>query len=187
MAVLYSFILAVFVYREVGFKDVPKILLRAGETTAVVFLLIGTSMAMSWVLAAEQIPQNVSAALLGLTSNGIILMLLVNLILLTAGTFLDMTPAVLIFTPVFLPVAESIGITPLHLGIIMIMNLCIGLCTPPVGTCLFLGCAIGKTTVAKIIRQMLVFFTAMIAVLLLCTYVPSLSLWLPGKLGLLQP
>ncbi len=187
VAVLYSFILAVFIYREVRFEDIPKILLQAGETTAVVFLLIGTSMAMSWVLAAEQVPQNVSSTLLGLTSNGIILMLLVNLILLSAGTFLDMTPAVLIFTPVFLPIAAKIGVTPLHLGIIMIMNLCIGLCTPPVGTCLFLGCAIGKTTVAKIIRQMLVFFAAMIAVLLLCTYVPSLSLWLPGKLGLYQP
>ena len=98
-----------------------------------------------------------------------------------------MTPAVLIFTPVFLPIAAKIGIAPLHLGIIMIMNLCIGLCTPPVGTCLFLGCSIGKTSVARIIRQMLIFFGAMIAVLLLCSYIPSLSLWLPEKLGLFQP
>lgn len=187
VAVLYSFILAVFVYREVGPKDIPKILLQAGEITAVVFLLIGTSIATSWVLAAEQVPQNVGTALLGLTSNRVILLLLINLILLAAGTFMDMTPAVLIFTPVFLPIAESIGVKPLHLGIIMITNLCIGLCTPPVGTCLFLGCAIGKTTVTKNIRQLLVFFAAMIVTLLLCTYVPSLSLWLPEKLGLLKP
>jgi tripartite ATP-independent transporter DctM subunit len=186
VAVLYSFVLAVLVYKEVKWKELPQILLQAGVTTSVVFMLIGTSMAMSWVLAAERVPQDISAALLGLTSNTFLLLLIINLILLAVGTFMDMTPAVLIFTPILLPVVEQLGIHPLQFGIIMIMNLCIGLCTPPVGTCLFLGCSVAKTTVTKVIREILIFYTAMIVVLFICSYLPKLSLWLPSQLGLLK-
>jgi tripartite ATP-independent transporter DctM subunit len=188
VAVLYAFILAVFVYREVKITEMPQILLQCGVTTAVVFMLIGTSMAMSWVLAAENVPQNITAALLGLTNNKILVLMMINVMLLVVGTFMDMTPAVLIFTPIFLPIvtAPAMGIHPLHFGIIMIMNLCIGLCTPPVGTCLFLGCGIANTTVTKIIRIILPFFIAMIVSLLICSYIPALSLWLPGTLGLLK-
>jgi tripartite ATP-independent transporter DctM subunit len=186
IAVLYSFILAVLVYREVKLRDLPEILLQCGIMTSVVFLLIGTSMAMSWVLASENVPQNISAALVGWTDNKAILLLVMNAILLVVGCFMDMTPAVLIFTPIFLPIAEKLGVHPLHLGIIMIMNLCIGLCTPPVGTCLFLGCGIAETTVTKVIRPILPFFLAMIVVLLLCTFIPEISLWLPAKLGFLK-
>jgi len=186
VAVLYSFILAVFFYKEVKWKDLPKILLQAGVTTSVVFMLIGTSMAMSWVLAAESVPQDISAALLGLTDNKIIVLLIINLILLAVGTFMDMTPAVLIFTPIFLPVVAQFGINPLHFGIIMIMNLCIGLCTPPVGTCLFLGCGIAQTSVTKVMKQILLFYAAMVLMLFVCSYIPALSLWLPEKLGLLK-
>ena len=113
-------------------------------------------------------------------------LLIINLILLAVGTFMDMTPAILIFTPIFLPVVESLGIHPLHFGIIMIMNLCIGLCTPPVGTCLFLGCGIANTTVTKIMRQILFFYAAMVVVLFICSYIPQLSLWLPDALGLVK-
>jgi len=186
VAVLYSFILAVFFYREVKWMEIPKILLQAGVTTAVVFMLIGTSMAMSWVLAAERIPQDISQFLLGLTSNKIMVLMIINLMLLAVGTFMDMTPAVLIFTPIFLPIVEALGIHPLHFGIIMIMNLCIGLCTPPVGTCLFLGCGIAKTSVTRIMKQILFFYAAMIVALLVCSYLPQLSLWLPDKLDLLK-
>lgn len=186
VAVLYSFILAVIFYKEVKWKQLPAILLQAGVTTSVVFMLIAASMAMSWVLAAERIPQNISESLLGLTSNKVMVLLIINLILLAVGTFMDMTPAILIFTPIFLPVVEALGIHPLHFGIIMIMNLCIGLCTPPVGTCLFLGCGIARTTVTKIMRQILIFYSAMIAVLFICSYLPRLSLWLPDVLGLLK-
>ncbi len=186
VAVLYSFILAVFFYKEVKWKELPNILLQAGVTTSVVFMLIGTSMAMSWVLAAERVPQDISSALLGLTDNKIIVLLIINLILLAVGTFMDMTPAVLIFTPIFLPVAAQFGIHPLHFGIIMIMNLCIGLCTPPVGTCLFLGCGIAKTSVTKIMKQILLFYAAMVLMLFVCSYIPALSLWLPEQLGLLK-
>lgn len=183
IAVLYSFILAVFFYREVRIKELPKILLQCGITTSVVFLLIGTSMAMSWVLASERVPQDISATLLSLTDNKFILLLLINIILLAVGTFMDMTPAVLIFTPIFLPIVTMLGLNPLHFGVIMIMNLCIGLCTPPVGTCLFLGCGIAETTVTKIIRHILPFYAAMIAALLLCTYIDNLSMWLPKLTG----
>ncbi len=186
VAVVYSLFLAVICYREVKWKDMPGILLQCGVTTSVVFLLIGTSMAMSWVLAAERVPQDLSAFLLGLTDNTIVLLLIINLILLAVGTFMDMTPAVLIFTPIFLPIVTKLGIHPLHFGVIMIMNLCIGLCTPPVGTCLFLGCGIAETTVTRIMRQIIWFFLAMVVVLLVCTYLPVLSLWLPDKFGLLK-
>jgi tripartite ATP-independent transporter DctM subunit len=186
VAVLYSLILAVFIYREVKIIELPKILLQCGVTTSVVFLLIGTSMAMSWVLASESVPQNISAALLGTTSNKVLLLLMINGILLIVGTFMDMTPAVLIFTPIFLPIATMLGVHPLHFGIIMIANLCIGLCTPPVGTCLFLGCGVSQTTVTKVMRHILPFFAAMTVSLLIITFVPAISMWLPDKLGFIK-
>jgi tripartite ATP-independent transporter DctM subunit len=186
IAVLYSLFLAVVVYREVKVKDLPKILLQCGVTTSVVFLLIGTSMAMAWVMASENVPQNISAALLNTTSNKVILLLMINAILLVVGTFMDMTPAILIFTPIFLPIVEKLGMHPLHFGIIIIMNLCIGLCTPPVGTCLFLGCGVVETTVTKVMRHILPFFIAMIVTLLICTFVPEISMWLPDKLGFVK-
>ena len=185
IAVAWSFLLAVICYREVKLTELPKILLQCGVTTSVVFMLIGTSMAMSWVLAAQNVPQNISAVLLGLTESRVIVLLLINLLLLGVGTFMDMTPAILIFTPIFLPIVERFNVHPLHFGIIMIMNLCIGLCTPPVGTCLFLGCGIGETTVTKVIRKIIPFFISMIATLLICTYIEWFSLWLPGLLNLL--
>ncbi|MHC4521435.1 MAG: TRAP transporter large permease, partial [Planctomycetota bacterium] len=186
VAVLYAFILAVVVYREVKLKDLPSILLQCGITTSVVFLLIGTSMAMSWVLASENVPQDISAYLVGLTDSKVLLLLMINAILLIVGTFMDMTPAILIFTPIFLPIAERLGLHPLHFGIIMIMNLCIGLCTPPVGTCLFLGCGIAETTVTRVIRHIVPFFAAMIVSLLICTFVPQISLWIPDLFGFVR-
>ncbi len=186
IAVLYAFVLAAVVYREVRIADLPGILLQCGITTAVVFLLIGTSMTMSWVLASERVPQGIGAALLGASDNRVVLLLMINLILLAVGCFMDMTPAVLVFTPIFLPIVERLGIHPLHFGIIMIMNLCIGLCTPPVGTCLFLGCGIGGTTVTRILRHIVPFFIVMAVILLVTIYVPAVSMWLPGKLGLLK-
>jgi tripartite ATP-independent transporter DctM subunit len=186
VAVLYSFFLAVVVYREVKLRDLPGILLQCGVTTSVVFLLIATSMAMSWVLASERVPQDLSTTLVGLTNNRVLLLLLINAILLAVGCFMDMTPAVLIFTPIFLPVVQKLGIHPLQFGIILIMNLCIGLCTPPVGTCLFLGCGIAETTVTKVIRPILPFFLAMLVALLLCTFIPEISMWLPTRLGFVR-
>jgi tripartite ATP-independent transporter DctM subunit len=186
IAVLYALFLSVVVYREVKIKELPQILLQCGITTSVVFLLIGTSMAMSWILAFERVPQDIGAALLNATSNKVLLLLMINAILLVVGCFMDMTPAILIFTPIFLPIIEKLGMHPLHFGIIMIMNLCIGLCTPPVGTCLFLGCSLAGTTVTKVIRHILPFFISMVITLLITTYVPELTMWLPEKIGLIK-
>jgi tripartite ATP-independent transporter DctM subunit len=183
IAVLYAFILAVVVYREVKLTQLPGILLQCGITTAMIMLLIGTSQAMSWILAYQSIPQNISTALLGLSDNPIVILLIINAVLLFVGTFMDMTPAVLIFTPIFLPVVVGLGMDPVHFGIVMIVNLCIGICTPPVGTCLFVGCGVGKTSIVDVTRPMVPFFAAMTAALVLITYWPALSLWLPGWFG----
>jgi tripartite ATP-independent transporter DctM subunit len=185
ISVAYAFVLAVFCYREVNLTALPRILLETGKTTAVVMLLIGCSQAMSWILAYENIPQSISASLLSLSSNKIVILIIINIVLLIVGMFMDMTPAVLIFTPIFLPAVMALGMDPVHFGIILIANLCIGLCTPPVGTCLFIGCGIGKTSIAEVLPSMLPFFLAMIVSLALITYWPALSLWLPGFFGLL--
>ena len=179
IAVVYAFLLTVIIYREIRLKEMPELLLQTGITTAVVMLLIGASSGMSWIMTIANIPQTVSAGLLGLSDNPIIILLTINLLLLFVGTFMDMTPAVLIFTPIFLPVVSNLGMHEVHFGIIMIANLCIGLCTPPVGTCLFIGCGVGQTTIAKVTKTMLPFFGSMIAALMVITYVPALSLWLP--------
>ena len=184
IAVAYAFLLSVVFYREVKLKDLPDILLQAGVTTSVIMLLIGASSGMSWIMTISNIPQSVSILLLGLSDNPLVIMLLINLLLLFVGTFMDMTPAVLIFTPIFLPVAKTLGIDPVHFGIIMIANLCIGLCTPPVGTCLFLGCGVGKTTIARVTPFMIPFFLAMFVGLMAITYLENLSLWLPGLFDL---
>ena len=180
IAVAYSFLLSVVIYREVKIKDLPGIILQSAVTTAVVMMLVATSMAMSYVLEEQNVPQTVSTALIALTETKWLILLTINLILLVVGTFMDMTPAVLIFTPILWPVVKDLGLDPLHFGIVLIMNLCIGLCTPPVGTCLFLGCGIAQTTVTKVIKHILPFYVAMIIALLICTYIPWLSLWLPS-------
>lgn len=186
IAVAYSFLLSVVIYREVKIKDLPGIILQSAVTTAVVMMLVATSMAMSYVLEEQNVPQTVSTALIALTETKWLILLTINLILLVVGTFMDMTPAVLIFTPILWPVVKDLGLDPLHFGIVLIMNLCIGLCTPPVGTCLFLGCGIAQTTVTKVIKHILPFYVAMIIALLICTYIPALSLWLPERLGLVN-
>lgn len=185
IAVAYCLILGMFFYKEVKVAALPEILLRAAKTTSVVMLLVGASQAMSWVLAYEQIPQMVSEAMLAMSANPIMVLLLINLLLLIVGTFMDMTPAVLIFTPIFLPVVIGLGMDPVHFGIVIIANLCIGLCTPPVGTCLFLGCSVGKTTIARVIPSAIPFFIAMFIALMLITYWPWLSLALPRALNLM--
>ena len=184
LAVLYAFILSVFVYKEVSLQDMPDILLASVKTTAIVMLLIATSASMSWMLSYENIPQLISQSMMTLSDNPILILLIINLILLAVGTFMDMTPAVLIFTTIFLPVAQSLGISDLHFGIMMILNLSIGLCTPPVGSVLFVGCSIGKTTIADVIKPIVPLYAAMFMCLLLIMYFPALSEWLPKLFGL---
>jgi tripartite ATP-independent transporter DctM subunit len=183
IAVLYAFILSVFIYKEIKFKDIPEILINSVTTTAIVMLLVGTSMAMSWVMAYENIPQNVAESLIALSDNPIIILIIINVILLMVGTFMDMTPAVLIFTPIFLPVVVHLGVDPIHFGIIMVMNLSIGLCTPPVGSVLFVGCSVAELPITKVLRPLFPMFIAMIVVLLFVTYIPDLSLLIPDFFG----
>lgn len=186
IAVLYAWILSSFVYREVSMAEMKEILLKSAETTAIVMFLIGTSIAMSWILAYENIPATVANALIALSDNPIVILLLINLVLLSVGIFMDMTPAVLIFTPIFLPVAVELGMSPLHFGIMMVLNLCIGLCTPPVGSILFVGCAIAKTSISRIVRPMIPMYAAMFVALMLVTYLPALSEALPRFFGLIE-
>jgi len=183
IAVVYTFVLSVFVYRQVRWSELPRLFTDSAETTAIVLVLVGASMGMSWVMASANIPQSVSAGLLALTQDKTLLLLIITVILLVVGTFMDMTPAVLIFTPIFLPVVKQFGMDPIHFGLVMIFNLCIGLCTPPVGSVLFVGCGIAQTTIAKVVRPLLPFFIAMLVVLLAVTYIPAISLWLPKALG----
>ena len=182
IAVLYCLVLS-FWYQEVKWLELPSIFLASVGTTAIVLILIATSMSMSWVMAYENIPQQLTDFLLGVSNNKVVLLLLINLILLFVGIFMDMTPAVLIFTPIFLPIAEQLGMHPVHFGIVMVLNLCIGLCTPPVGSVLFVGVGVAGTSIQKVVRPLLPLFIAMLVALLLVTYFPALSLWLPGVFG----
>jgi tripartite ATP-independent transporter DctM subunit len=183
VAVLYAVVLA-FIYKEINISDLPNILLNSVRTTSIVLLLVAASIGLSWIMSFENIPQNVSSGLLSISDNPIVILLIINLILLFVGVFMDMTPAVLIFTPIFLPiVANQLGLDPIHFGIIMVLNLSVGLCTPPVGSVLFIGCSVSGVPIAKVIRPLLPMFIAMIITLLLVTYIPALSMWLPNLLG----
>lgn len=183
VAVLYTLVLG-FYYKEITWRNLPEVFLKSSTTTAIVMLLIGASMSMSWVMSFENIPQIISELLMGISSNPIIILLIINLLLLFVGTFMDMTPAVLIFTPIFLPVVTELGMDPIQFGIIMVLNLCIGLCTPPVGSVLFVGVGIANTTIGKVIKPLVPFFVAMIIALLLITYIPAFTLWLPRIFGM---
>jgi tripartite ATP-independent transporter DctM subunit len=187
VAVIYAFILSVLVYKEISLKELPKIFLSCAITTAFFMFLIGTSKALGWLISDLHLPEKLSAAMLSISQNKYVILLLINIILLVIGTFMDMTPAVLIFTPIFLPVVTSpeIGLHPLHFGIMMIANLCIGLCTPPVGSMLFVGCAVTKTTITRVIPHLLPMFVVMIICLLFITYLPSnIILFFTRLLGL---
>ncbi|VEI75417.1 Neu5Ac permease [Mannheimia haemolytica] len=181
-AVVYTLILAVLIYREVSIKELPKVILDSVVTTAIVLLLIGTSMGMSWVMANADIPYTISDGLLAISDNPIVILLIINIILLIVGVFMDMTPALLIFTPIFFPIVTDLGMDPVHFGILMAFNLSIGICTPPVGSALFIGCSVGGVKINQVIKPLLPFYTALILALLLVTYVPSLSLALPQLL-----
>jgi tripartite ATP-independent transporter DctM subunit len=183
IAVIYTLGLSFF-YRELKLFQLPSILLKASETTAIVMLLIATSMSMSWVMSSEDIPQSISSSLLSLSDNIFVILIIINLILLFVGIFMDMTPAVLIFTPIFLPIVIELGIDPIHFGIIMILNLCIGLCTPPVGSVLFIGVGVAQSTIGKVVKPLVPFFIAMIIGLIVITLFPGMTLWLPRVLGL---
>ena len=175
VAVVWSIFLACVIYRDLSWKDLPDAFIRSAKTTGMVLLLVAVSVVMSRILTEQQIPQMVSQALLSITDNRIALFLIINLTLLLVGTFMDITPAILIFTPIFLPVALDLGMDPYQFGIVLIANLSIGLCTPPVGTCLFLGCSIGKGSISAVSKEMIPFYFTKIIILLLLTFIPLFS------------
>ena len=183
IAVVYSLLLSLFVYKSITWKDIPKVLKDSADMTGIIIFLIGVSSIMSWVMAFTNIPSMVSSALLSVSNSKYVIFLLINIILLVVGTFMDMTPACLIFTPIFLPICTALGMDTIHFGIMMIFNLCIGTITPPVGTTLFVGVKVGGVKLEDVIKQLIPYFVAIIAVLMLVTYIPQLSLWLPSLMG----
>ena len=183
ISVIYAMVLSFF-YKEISIGDLSDIFIETIKISSIVLFLIATSMSMSWVMSYEDLPSLINEIILGFSDNPIIIILIINTILLLIGIFMDMTPAVLIFTPIFLPIVTATGMDPLHFGIMMIMNLCIGLCTPPVGSVLFVGCSISNLKIEDVIKPLIPFFLVLIIVLLAVTFIPNLSLWLPKYLGL---
>lgn len=183
VAVAYATVLSLF-YGSIKLKDIPKIVLDSAKVTGTITFMIGLSSIMSWAMAFTGIPDLVAEAVLGVTDNRIIILLLINVILLIVGTFMDPTPAILIFTPIFLPICTSLGMSAVQFGIVLCMNLSVGTITPPVGTILFTGCKIGNVTIESIMKHLLPYFIMIILALLLVTYIPALSLFLPRLMGL---
>lgn len=183
VAVVYSLILSLVFYKSIKVSELTKLLMDSAEMTGIIIFLIGVSSIMSWVMAFTGIPAAISGVMLSISSNKYVILLIINVILLIVGTFMDMTPACLIFTPIFLPICQAVGMNTIHFGIMMIFNLCIGTITPPVGTTLFVGVKVGKTKIEDVIKPLLYYFAAIFIVLLLVTYIPAISLWLPGLLG----
>ena len=183
IAAFYAFAISFFVYRDIRLRDLPKIIINTGATSALVMLVIGTASIFSWLLASEEIPQYIGAAILKVTDNRILILLFVNMLLLIVGTFMETTASLIILTPVLLPLMIQIGVDPLHFGVIIVLNLVIGLTTPPVGVCLFIACAIGRISLERISRAIIPFLFASIMVLIITTYWESLIMYVPKFFG----
>jgi len=177
--------LGTVVYRNIGWKDLYNIFVDSAATSGMIVFLIGVSNILSWVMSFTGIPQAIADVLLGITENPLGLLLIINVILLLAGTFMDVTPAILIFTPLFLPIVESFGMSAVHFGIILIYNLCIGNITPPVGNTLFVAIKVGGSSLARTMKYMFGYYAFILVGLLLVAYIPAISMWLPSLAGLL--
>lgn len=184
ICVAYSLFLALIYYRSLTIKQLPQVIIKAVEMTGVIMLLISASSLMSFAMAYLGIPSALSNFVLGLSDNPIIILLIINLLLLLIGTVMDVAPAILIFTPIFMPIALDLGIDPVHFGMFFILNLCIGTITPPVGTGLFVGASIGKVKIEQLIKPLIPFYIAIFILLMVITYIPQISLFLPNLLGL---
>ena len=186
VAVAYAFFLSVVLYKSIKLKDIPGILMETGLMTTIVMLIIGASSVLSFVMSFAGLPEAISHMVLGISNNKYVILLILNIFLLIVGTFMDMAPALLIFTPIFLPIVTALGMTPVQFGVMIVMNLSVGTITPPVGNVLFIGCSVAKLEVEDVLKRLLPFFAAIFAALLFITYVPAFSLWLPSILGLLD-
>ena len=185
IAVVYATVLSL-IYKSIRVKDLPGIILESARMTGIITFMIGLSSIMSWVMSFTGIPEIIGNGILALTGNRYLILIMMNIIILIVGTFMDPVPAVLIFTPIFLPVCQSFGMHPVHFGIMISLNLCIGTITPPVGSILFTGCKVGKVSIEGVIRQLLPYFAVILLVLILVTYVPAISMALPSALGLIK-
>ncbi|MGQ9638272.1 MAG: TRAP transporter large permease [Thermodesulfobacteriota bacterium] len=179
VAVAYAFIISFLIYREIRWRDLPRLLIESIVTTSIIMFVIANSAIFGWILANHQVPQKVAQIFLSLTTNKWVLLLLINLFLLFIGTFMETTASLIILTPILLPLAIKVGIDPIHFGLVMVLNLVIGLITPPLGVCLFIACSIAKISLEQIVNAILPFILAAIAVLFIVTYIPELSLWIP--------
>lgn len=179
VAVVYTLLLSMVFYRTINFKQLISIFAESAKMTGIIVFLIGVSTIMSWVMAFTGVPQAISDLILGLTTNKFLILLLMNLLLLFIGTFMDVTPAILIFTPIFLPIVQSFGMSPVQFGIIIVFNLCIGNITPPVGNTLFVGVKVGKLKIEDVMGQLIKYYGVIIIVLMLVTYIPAISMYLP--------
>jgi tripartite ATP-independent transporter DctM subunit len=182
VAVVYAFLVTMFVYRDVKWSELPKLIARVVRTVGMVMIMIGFSIAFGYMMAIMQIPAIATKFFIDISSDKVMFLLWINVLLLLLGTFMDLAPMLLICTPIFLPVIKQFGIDPVHFGIVMILNLGIGLLTPPVGPTMVVGCAIGKVSMEAVSRSILVFYVPMLIVLALVTYIPALTLWLPSVL-----
>ena len=182
VACIYSFLVTMFIYRDYKWRELPLLVGRVVRTVGMVMIMIGFSIAFGYMMAIMQIPAKITAFFVAVSSDKYTFLLLINILLLVLGTFMDLAPMLLICTPIFLPVVKMFGIDPVHFGMIMILNLGIGLLTPPVGPTLVVGCAIGKVTMEAVSKSIMIFYIPMLIVLILVTYIPALSLWLPSVL-----
>ncbi|MHA4988180.1 TRAP transporter large permease [Cetobacterium somerae] len=185
IAVVYSLGLSL-IYKEMSIKSLPKILFSSAQMTSIVIFMIGVSSIMSWVMAFTNIPQIIAKSILGITDNYAIILIIMNVLMLIIGTFMDPTPAVLIFTPIFLPIAQSFGMSTIHFGIMIVFNLCIGTITPPVGPILFTGCKVGNVTIEEVFKTLLPYYLVTMIILVLVIFIPQLSMWLPDLFGLIK-
>jgi tripartite ATP-independent transporter DctM subunit len=184
VACLWAFFVTMFIYRDYRWRELPQLIHRTMRTVAMVMTLIAFAASVGYVMALMQVPARVTAMLLTLSSDKNVILLLINVLLLVLGCLLDMAPSILICTPILLPVVVKFGVDPVHFGMIMLLNLGIGLCHPPVGAILFVGCAVGRVTIEQVVREIWPFYAVMFVVLMLVTYIPSISLWLPHLLSL---
>ena len=180
VACVYAFLVTMFIYRDCKWRDLPTLIGRVVRTVGMVMIMIGFSIAFGYMMAILQVPAKATEFFVAISSDKYTFLLWVNVLLLLLGTFMDLAPMLLICTPIFLPVIKQFGIDPVHFGIIMILNLGIGLLTPPVGPTMVVGCAIGRVSMEAVSRSILVFYIPMLIVLVLVTYIPALTLWLPS-------
>jgi tripartite ATP-independent transporter DctM subunit len=183
IAVVYGVLLSMVVYGELHLRDIPRILVAAARLTGMVMLVVGMCITFAWIVTIEQVPQMITGWMLGVSTNPLVFLFFVNILMLVVGMFLDVTPAIITFTPILYPIAQRLGIDPVHFGIVMVTNLGVGFVHPPVGSCLNVAAAIGEVSIDEVIRPILPFIGVMIVALLLITYWPGMTLFIPRLLG----